>query len=217
MPRGTAFFHTTGEKSGLAMAGGVESMIHVQVGLRQNLSDWLRRIAQARGFGQRIKVLSKLRPSDIGLYVPQVKNRATGRSMGEHCEDMAKTWSIGRQEQDELALESHRRAVAAQDRGFFADLVIPVDGITHDGFPRRDTSLDKLAELKPVFDPQSGRGTLTAGNSSPLTDGAAPPPARILSQAVKELAAMPSGSRAIVSICADGGQGTVALLENCGS
>ncbi|MGH8512129.1 MAG: acetyl-CoA C-acyltransferase, partial [Gammaproteobacteria bacterium] len=80
----------------LAMAGGVESMTHVQVGLRQNLSDWLRRIAQARGFGQRIKVLSKLRPSDIGLYVPQVKNRATGRSMGEHCEDMAKTWSIGR-------------------------------------------------------------------------------------------------------------------------
>ena len=315
----------------LAMAGGVESMTHVQVGLKQNLSDWLRRITQARGFGQRIKVLSKLRPSDIGLYVPQVKNRATGRSMGEHCEDMAKTWSIGRQEQDQLALESHRRAVAAQDRGFFADLVIPVDGITHDGFPRRDTSLDKLAQLKPVFDRQSGRGTLTAGNSSPLTDGAAAvwvansaglarlpdglprarlvdfeiaavdifeegllmapasaiprllarhhltfddialweiheafaaqvlcnirgledrdfvrakagvehtfgrfprervnpnggslalghpfaaTGARILSQAVKELAAMPSGCRAIVSICADGGQGTVALLEN---
>ena len=78
----------------LAMAGGVESMTHVQVGLKQNLSDWLRRITQARGFGQRIKVLSKLRPSDIGLYVPQVKNRATGRSMGEHCEDMAQTWSI---------------------------------------------------------------------------------------------------------------------------
>ena len=157
----------------LAMAGGVESMSHVQVGLRQNLSDWLRRITQARGFRQRIKVLSKLRPPDIGLYVPQVKNRATGRSMGEHCEDMAKTWSIGRQEQDQLALESHRRAVAAQDRGFFADLVIPVDGITYYGFPRHDTSLDKLAQLKPVFDRQSGRGTLTAGNSSPLTDGAA--------------------------------------------
>ena len=76
------------------MAGGVESMSHVQVGLRQNLSDWLRRITQARGFGQRIKVLSKLRPFDIGLYIPQVKNRATGRSMGGHCEDMAKTWSM---------------------------------------------------------------------------------------------------------------------------
>jgi acetyl-CoA C-acetyltransferase len=93
--------------------------------------------------------------------------------MGEHTEDMAKTWNIGRQEQDELALQGHRRAVAAQDRDFFADLIVPVDGITKDHFPRRDTSVEKLAKLKPVFDRSSGRGTLTAGNSSPLTDGAA--------------------------------------------
>jgi len=306
-------------------------MSRVQIGLGQNLSDWLRRVVQARNTTQRIGLLRKLRPSDIRLFVPEVKNRVTGRSMGEHTEDMAKTWNIGRREQDELALQSHRMAVAAQDRGFFADLIIPVDGITRDHFPRRDTSLEKLAKLKPAFDRASGRGTLTAGNSSPLTDGAAAiwvatdeglarlpsttprvrlvdfemaavdvfkegllmapvtaiprllarhrltfndialweiheafsaqvlchikgledkdfvrekagvehtfgsfprdrmnpnggsvalghpfgaTGARILSQAIKELAALPGGSRAIVSICADGGLGTVALLES---
>src|SRR5580704_1555932 len=157
----------------LALVGGVESMSRVQIGLGQNLSDWLRRVAQARGFTRRIDVLRKLRPSDIRLFIPEVKNRVTGRSMGEHTEDMAKTWNIGRREQDELALQSHQRAIAARDRGFFSDLIIPVDGVAQDHFPRRDTSLEKLARLKPAFDRTSGRGTLTAGNSSPLTDGAA--------------------------------------------
>jgi acetyl-CoA C-acetyltransferase len=315
----------------LALVGGVESMSRVQIGLGQDLSDWLRRVVQARSVTQRMGLLRKLRPSDIRLFIPEVKNRVTGRSMGEHTEDMAKTWNIGRREQDELALQSHQRAIAAQDRGFFADLIIPVDGISQDHFPRRDTSLEKLAKLKPAFDRTSGRGTLTAGNSSPLTDGAAAvwvagdaglsrlpaaaprvrlldfemaavdifhegllmapvtaiprllarrglkyddialweiheafsaqvlchikgledkdfvrekagvelafgsfprdrmnpnggsvplghpfaaTGARILSQAVKELAALPKSSRAIVSICADGGLGTVALLEN---
>lgn len=318
-------------RAALALVGGVESMSRVQIGLGQNLSDWLRRIVQARSAARRIGLLRKLRPSDIRLFVPEVKNRVTGRSMGEHTEEMAKNWNIGRLEQDELALQSHQRAVAAQDHGFFADLVIPVDGISKDHFPRRDTSMEKLAKLKPAFDRTSGRGTLTAGNSSPLTDGAAAvwvatdegldrlpsatprvrivdfemaavdifnegllmapvsaiprlltrhglkfddialweiheafsaqvlchlkalededfvrkkagvehtfgsfprnrmnpnggsvplghpfgaTGARILSQAVKELAALPKGSRAIVSICADGGLGTVALLEN---
>src|SRR5580704_9777616 len=157
----------------LALVGGVESMSRAQIGLGQNLSVWLRRIVQARTAAQRIGLLRKLRPSDIRLFVPEVKNRVTGRSMGEHTEDMAKAWNIGRQEQDELALQSHQRAVAAQDRGFFADLLIPFDGIAKDHFPRRDTSMEKLAKLKPAFDRTSGRGTLTAGNSSPLTDGAA--------------------------------------------
>src|SRR6202030_3722305 len=116
----------------LALVGGVESMSRVQIGLGQNLSDWLRRVVQARGAAQRIGLLRKLRPSDIRLFVPEVKNRITGRSMGEHTEDMAKTWNIGRKEQDELALQGHQRAVAAQDRGFFADLIIPLDGISKD-------------------------------------------------------------------------------------
>ncbi len=171
----------------LALVGGVESMTRVQIGLGQNLSDWLRRVVQARSFSQRLSALRKLRPSDIRLFVPEVKNRATGRSMGEHTEDMAKTWNIGRPEQDELALQSHRYAVAAQDRGFFAELIVPVDGVSTDHFPRRDTSLDKLSKLKPVFDRTSGKGTLTAGNSSPRNDGAA---ARSLARA-----ATASGSR----------------------
>jgi acetyl-CoA C-acetyltransferase len=313
----------------LALVGGVESMSRVQVGLGQQLSDELRRFTQARSFAKRVQVLRSLKPRDIRLYVPEVKNRVTGKSMGEHCEEMAKTWSIGRAEQDELALQSHQRAVAGKQRGFFADLIVPVDGVSEDAFPRPDTSIDKLAKLGPAFD-RSARGTITAGNSSPLTDGAAglwvatdaglarlpdelprarlidhemaavdifhegllmapvaaiprllarhklryedialwelheafsaqiachvkgladekyvrekagvahtfgrfpvermnpnggsvalghpfgATGARILSQAIKELAALPSGSRAIVSICADGGLGTVALLE----
>ena len=155
------------------MVGGVESMSRVQFGLDMNLSVWLRRMFQSRSARERLSILRRLRPSDIRLYVPEVKNRVTGRSMGEHTEDMAKDWNIGRREQDELALEGHRRAIAAQDRGFFDDLIVPLDGIAKDHFPRRDTSLEKLAKLKPVFDRTSGRGTLTAGNSSPLTDGAA--------------------------------------------
>jgi acetyl-CoA C-acetyltransferase len=157
----------------LALIGGVESMTRVQIGLGQNLSDWLRRVVQARNFSQRLSALRRLRPSDIRLFVPEVKNRVTGRSMGEHTEDMAKTWNISRRGQDELALQSHQFAVAAQDRGFFLDLIVPVDGVSTDHFPRRETSLEKLSKLKPVFDRTSGKGTLTAGNSSPLTDVAA--------------------------------------------
>src|SRR6516162_3718626 len=157
-------------KAALALVGGVESMSRVQIGLGQNLSDWLRRMFQARSGEQRIGLLRKLRPSDIRLFVPEVKNRVTGRSRGEHTQDMAKTWNIGRREQDELALQSHRSAVAAQERGFFSDLIIPTDGVSTDHFPRRDTTLEKLSKLKPVFDRASGEGTLTAGNSSPLTD-----------------------------------------------
>src|ERR1700680_3898906 len=104
-------------RAALALVGGVESMSRVQIGLGHNLSDWLRRIVQARSAGQRLGLLRKLRPSDIRLFVPQVKNRVTGRSMGEHTEDMAKTWNIGRREQDELALQGlegqSRRRIAA--------------------------------------------------------------------------------------------------------
>lgn len=250
--------------------------------------------------------------------------------MGEHTEITAKEWQISRADQDEIALASHRNAVAAWDRGFFDDIVIPVGDVKRDTIPRKDTTLEKLARLQPSFDRTSGKGSLTAGNSSPLTDGAAAvwvasekglerlpartprvklidweiaavdfrvegllmapafaiprlltrnnlaytdihlweiheafaaqvafhlkalqdatflrerakvprdfgafprermnpnggstalghpfgaTGARIISQSVKELAAMPKGQRAIVSICADGGQGSVLLLE----
>jgi acetyl-CoA C-acetyltransferase len=157
----------------LAIAGGVESMSRVQIGLTQGLSDWIRRLAQARSFGERIDRLFELALRDVRLHVPSVANRATGKSMGEHCEEMAQRWKILRETQDRLALASHQKAVKAMAAGFFDDLVIPVASQAKDGIPRADSSAEKLASLKPAFDRASGRGTITAGNASPLTDGAA--------------------------------------------
>ena len=319
-----------GTTRNLALVGGAESMSRVQLGLGQKLSDWIRGFQQARSLGQKVSHAVGLRPGDVQLYIPSVTNRTTGLSMGEHTELTAKEWHIPRVEQDQHAFDSHRRAVAGWESGFFNDLVIPIGDLKRDALPRRDTSLEKLAKLPPAFDRSSGHGSLTAGNSSPLTDGAAglwvasqaglvklPPGmakvrlidweiasvdfrvegllmapafaipkllarnnlryddialweiheafaaqvlfhikalespefvrhkagvdhdfgafprervnpnggsvalghpfgatgARILSQAVAELSAMPRGTRAIVSICADGGQGSVALLE----
>lgn len=320
-----------GAARNLALVGGVESMSRIQLGLGQRLSDWVRGFQRARSLGQKIEHLAELKLSDVRLYIPSVTNRTSGMSMGEHTEITVKEWDIGRAEQDQIALDSHRNAIAAWERGFFDDLVMPVGEVTRDLIPRKDTSLEKLARLPPAFDRTSRRGTLTAGNSSPLTDGAASlwvgsevgmarlpaavkrvrlvdfevasvdfrtegllmapgyavprllarhelayadidlweiheafagqvafhvkawestaflrekvgieanfgafprerinpnggstalghpfgaTGARILSQAVKELASRAAGARAIVSICADGGQGTVALLQN---
>jgi acetyl-CoA C-acetyltransferase len=314
----------------LALAGGAESLSRVQIGLSQTMSDWLRSVMQAKGMSARLRAASTLRPSTLGLFIPSVANRSTGKSMGEHMEmTVAQLAGPAREAQDRVAMESHRNAAAAWDRGFFDDLVIPVAGIARDTIPRRDSSLEKLASLAPAFDRR--RGTITAGNASPLTDGAAglwvataaglarlpaslprarlvdweiaavdireegllmapayaiprllernglrygdvqlweiheafaaqvlahvqlledptflreragvtsefgPFPvdrinpnggsialghpfgatgARITSQAVKELAALGTGARAIVSICADGGEGTVMLLQS---
>ncbi|HEY9235431.1 MULTISPECIES: acetyl-CoA C-acyltransferase [Phenylobacterium] len=315
----------------LALVGGAESMSRVQVGLTPALSDDLRAVMAAKGLKAQLAAIAATKPSDIRLHIPRVANRVTGKSMGEHTEEMAKGWSISRAEQDELALASHMRADAAWKAGFFDDLVLRMPDIGRDTTVRGDTSLEKLAKLQPSFDRTSGKGTLTAGNSSPLTDGAAglwvateaglgrlpaelprarlvdyeinaidlrseyllmapaygiprllarhgltyediglweiheaftaqvathikalqddgflrekagvtanlgrfpvermnpnggstalghpfgATGARILSQAIKELAAMPAGTWAVVSICADGGQGTMALLRN---
>jgi len=306
-----------GTHRSLALVGGAESLSRVQIGLTQSLSDWLRHFMQANRAGGKFAQLSALSRTKIGLFVPRVANRSTGKSMGEHMEQTVREMgTIARADQDAWALRSHRAAVAAWERGFFDDLVIPFGGVTRDAIPRADTSIESLARLKPAFD--ATNGTITAGNSSPLTDGAAgiwvandaglarvpadlprvklidweiasidiwnegllmapvhaiprllgrnglhygdiglweiheafaaqvlahiavleqsgPFPrdsvnpnggsislghpfgatgARILSQAVKELTGRPSGERAIVSVCADGGQGTVALLQS---
>jgi acetyl-CoA C-acetyltransferase len=116
-----------------------------------------------RGFS-----LGELKPSLPGVMEPR-----TGKSMGDHCELMAKEWHISREDQDRLALESHRKLAAAYDQGFFADLLVPFRGLKRDGFLRPDSTLEKLAALKPAFDKTSGHGTLTAGNSTGLSDGAA--------------------------------------------
>jgi acetyl-CoA C-acetyltransferase len=116
-----------------------------------------------RGFS-----FSELKPGFPGVAEPR-----TGMSMGEHCEKMAKEWQITREAQDQLALDSHRKLAAAYQDGFFDDLVIPFRGLKRDGFLRSDSTLEKLASLKPAFDKTSGKGTLTAGNSTGLSDGAA--------------------------------------------
>ena len=319
----------------LAMVGGVEAMSQVQIGLTQGFSNWLRGVIQARTAGQRLDAIASIRFKDIRLDIPSVKNRSSGKSMGEHCEEMARQWKAPREMQDRIACDSHARAVKAMSSGFFDSLIINVNGTSKDGIPRADSTLEKLAKLKPAFDRSlegnNPRGTVTAGNASPLTDGAAAiwvaneeglgklpgnsarvklvdyeiagvdiftegllmapayaiprllarhgltlasidlweiheafaaqvlcnvtalesesfvrekvnvnaplgkfpwerlnpnggsvaighpfgaTGARILSQATKELAAMGAGKKAIVSICADGGLGTVALLES---
>ncbi len=162
-----------GDHRNLALVGGVESMSRVQLGLGQSLSDWIRRLQQARSLSERAAHLAELKLGDIHLHIPSVTNRTTGMSMGEHTEITAKEWGISREDQDRLALESHQRAVAGAKSGFFDDLVIPVGEVRRDTIPREDTSLEKLARLRPSFDTTSGRGSLSAGNSSPLTDGAA--------------------------------------------
>ena len=310
----------------LALVGGVESMSHVAIALKYRVAERL--LGEfASNPGGAMASFAKLTPADLDLPTRGWANRVSGRTMGEHMEDTAKELHISREQQDRRALLSHQGAIRGQDSGFFQDLIIPFGGVDHDTFPRRDTSLEKLAKLPAVFDRTNG--TLTAGNSSPLTDGAAAiwvgdseglarlgvkpavklldwqvdavdfrvdgmlmaparaipqllarqrlraeeialweiheafaaqlianlqaaadpkyrrekagvdfdlgafpvdrinpnggsvaighpfgaTGARILSQAVKELTAMPSGSRAVVSVCADGGQGTVALLQ----
>ncbi|KIQ98014.1 acetyl-CoA C-acetyltransferase [Lysobacter sp. A03] len=121
------------------------------------------KLAAFKGFS-----LRELKPDFPGVAEPR-----TGKSMGEHCEEMAKEWNISRDSQDEWALSSHQKLAAAYERGFFDDLVVSFRGVSRDNNLRADSSLEKLATLKPAFDRTSGRGTLTAGNSTPLTDGAA--------------------------------------------
>ncbi|HVL00834.1 MAG TPA: acetyl-CoA C-acyltransferase, partial [Dongiaceae bacterium] len=133
----------------------------------------LRAFRKTRSMGENLQHAASLKIDDVSLYIPAVTNRTTGMSMGEHTEITAKEWKIPRQAQDESALSSHRNAVAAWDRGFFDDLVIPFGEARRDSIPRKDTTLEKLAKLPPAFDRDSGQGSLSAGNSSPLTDGAA--------------------------------------------
>jgi acetyl-CoA C-acetyltransferase len=157
----------------LALCGGVDSLSSAQIGLSRELSRTIRRATAAKGFGGVLEQLRKVRWGDVRLSIPAVKERTTGLSMGQHCEVTARRWSIGREEQDDVAAASHREAVRAAGDGFYRALLVapgsfPADA---DTLPRADSTIERLARLKPVFDRETG--TLTAGNSSPLTDGAA--------------------------------------------
>jgi len=156
------------------IAGGSDTTSDVPIVYSQRLRKRLLAVNRAKTPLDKLKTavrgfsFSELKPSFPGVAEPR-----TGMSMGEHCEKMAREWHIGREAQDRLALDSHRKLATAYDAGFFADLVVPFRGIKRDGFLRPDTSMDKLAGLKPAFDRSSGHGTLTAGNSTGLSDGAA--------------------------------------------
>src|SRR5215468_155052 len=154
-----------------AIAGGVDTASDVPLVYTRAFTRIALESARGKTLGQRVSPWLALRPRDLKPSAPTVAEPRTGLSMGEHCELMAKEWGIGRVEQDELALASHVKAAAAWREGFYADQVVAFAGLAADNNVRTDTSLAKLSALKPVYD-RSGSGTLTAGNSTPLTDGA---------------------------------------------
>jgi len=155
------------------IGGGSDTTSDVPIVYGKKLRGRLLAANRARTTGDKIKaLLSGFKPGELKPEFPGVAEPRTGKSMGEHCEDMAKQWNISRQAQDEWAVSSHRKLAAAYERGFFSDLVAPFRGVERDNILRPDPSLEKLATLKPAFDKTSGRGTLTAANSTPLTDGA---------------------------------------------
>jgi acetyl-CoA C-acetyltransferase len=152
------------------IAGGFDSMSDVPVEMSRDLAKTLVNASRARSFYERLKIFSEVRPSYLKPYFAAVTEPRTGYSMGQHCELMAQEWNLSQKEQDELALTSHKNALKAWKDGFYKDLVVPFSGATRDNNVR-ESSLEKMAKLKPAF-PMNGKGTLTAGNSSPLTDGA---------------------------------------------
>ena len=155
-----------------AIAAGVDTASDAPIGVSERLRKLLLRSARGRTLGERLGPWLDLRPGHFKPNLPAVAEPRTGLSMGQSCELMAQRWSIPREAQDRLALESHQRAAAAYDAGFYRDLIVPYQGVEADNNLRRDTTLEKLAKLKPAF-AMNGQGTLTAGNSTPMTDGAA--------------------------------------------
>ncbi len=156
----------------VGIAGGVESLSNPAVLFTRAASRKFIDMAAARSLGRRLRGVLGLRPRDFWPEEPAIAEPSTGLSMGEHCELMVKQWAIGRGEQDALAWRSHHNAHRATEDGRLGAEIAPLDGIARDGLIRSDSSIEQLAALPPVFD-RSGTGTITAGNSSPLTDGAA--------------------------------------------
>ncbi len=157
----------------VGIGGGSDTTSDVPVVFSQKFRRRLISASMAKGTMNRLaRLTSGFSFRELKPELPGVGEPRTGKAMGEHCEDMAKEWKIGREEQDAWALSSHQKLAAAYERGFFDDLVVNFRGVSRDNILRGDTTLEKLGTLKPAFDRSSGRGTLTAGNSTPLTDGA---------------------------------------------
>ena len=157
------------------IAGGVDTTSDAPIALNEKLRRTLLDLSRARTGGQRLRAALRIRPGQFFKpALPRNGEPRTGLSMGEHAEQMARQWGIAREAQDALALESHHKLAQAYDSGFFVDLMTPFQGLREDNNLRRGLKAEQLAKLKPVFDRQvaPGEGTLTAGNSTPLTDGA---------------------------------------------
>jgi acetyl-CoA C-acetyltransferase len=155
----------------VGVAGGSDTTSDAPVAISERLRKKLLKVNSAKDIRGRLAALAAIRPGDIGLSIPQNGEPRTGLSMGEHAALTALEWQIGREEQDELAALSHQHLAAAYEAGFMDDLITPFRGLEKDNNLRPDSTVEKLAKLKPVF----GRGesaTMTAGNSTPLTDGA---------------------------------------------
>lgn len=153
------------------IAGGVDTTSDAPIGVNEGLRKILLQANRGKTAGEKIKSLLQIRPRHLAPAIPRNGEPRTGLSMGEHCELMAQTWAIPRDEQDQLAVASHQKLAAAYAEGWHDDLLTPFRGLTRDQNLRADISLEKLATLKPCFE-RSPRGTMTAANSTPLTDGA---------------------------------------------
>jgi acetyl-CoA C-acetyltransferase len=152
------------------IAGGVDTTSDAPLALNEDLRQALLDVNRAKSNAQRLRALSRIRPQHVVPAVPRNAEPRTGLSMGEHAAITAREWAIGRTEQDELAAASHRKLAAAYEDGFLDDLVTPYLGLERDQNLRPDSTPEKLAKLKPVFGGPDG--TMTAGNSTPLSDGA---------------------------------------------
>ncbi len=153
------------------IAGGADTNSDVPIEFKKSFSDRLLKLAAAKTLPEKLKCIAGFSPKELMPKLPAIKEARTGKSMGESCEDMAKKWNISRQAQDELAFKSQENAAKAYEKGFYDDLVVDFKGSKKDGLLRQ-TPLEKLSKLKPAFDKASGQGTLTAANSTALTDGA---------------------------------------------
>ncbi|HUU24319.1 MAG TPA: acetyl-CoA C-acetyltransferase [Methyloceanibacter sp.] len=156
-------------EAGIAM--GSDTTSDAPIVFQKKFAKRLIEASRAKSMGQRLAAFKGMMPGELAPVPPDTREPRTGLGMGEHCELMAKEWGITREAQDELAFESHHKAGEAYDEGFMDDLVIPCAGVFRDNNIREEISLEKMAELKPVFD--KAGGTITAANSTPLTDGAA--------------------------------------------
>ena len=154
----------------VAVAGGVDTTSDAPLALNEDLREILLEVNRTKSNAGRLRALAKLRPQQLVPEIPRNAEPRTGLSMGEHCAIMAREWGVGREEQDELAVRSHRKLAEAYDSGWLDDVVVPFLGLERDQNLRPDASVERLAQLKPVFGGE--HGTMTAGNSTPLSDGA---------------------------------------------